>query len=186
MNRKRSAPGLYVSALLVVIGLLIAGCPRVISLNYVPSNHLRGHGRLQVDPFDYRAPKEGIEPSKEIEADGQEFEVSYLSQNIGTFFTNALKSELAHSGYEVTSADQLVISGTVERFYFDFERPDGQVFEIHVSYTVRRNGVVAYSDVCESKQQRSTALTTSGLVIKAGIKDCIEHFIKDAQDAKVL
>jgi hypothetical protein len=175
-----------VSALLVVIGLVIAGCPRVISLDYVPSNPLRGQGRLQVEVFDYRAPKKGIERSKEIQRDAQEFEVFYLSQNIGTFFADALKSELGHSGYEVTPTQELIVSGTVERFYFDYEQPHGQVFEIRVSYTVRRSGAVAYSHECESRQARSTTLTTSGLLIKAGIKDCIERFIQGAQEAKVL
>jgi hypothetical protein len=175
-----------VPALLVGIGLLIAGCPRVISLDYVPSNPLRGQGRLQVDVFDYRAPEKGIERPKEMQGDAQEFEVFYLSQNIGAFFTNALKSELGHSGYEVAPAQELVVSGLVERFYFDYEQPDGQVFEIHVSYTVRRSGAVTYSHACESRQERSTTLTTSGLVIEAGIKDCIERFIQGAQEAKVL
>lgn len=186
MRGEGLAPRSCIPALLVVIGLLIAGCPRVISLDYVPSNPLRGQGRLQVDGFDYRAPEKGIERPKEIQGDAQEFEVFYLSQNIGTFFTNALKSELVHSGYEVASTQELVVSGTVKRFYFDYERPDGQIFELHVSYTVRRSGAVTYSHACESRQERSTTLTTSGLLIKAGIKDCIERFIKGAQDAKVL
>ena len=172
--------------LLVAMALLMAGCPRVISLDYIPSNKLRGQGRLQVETFEYRAPEKGIERPKEMGAEGQEFEVFYLSQDIGTFFTDALKSELAHSGYEVRSSEKLVVSGTVTRFYFDYERPDGQVFEIHVSYTVKHGGAVAYSYACESTQQRSTALTTSGLVIKAGIKDCIERFIQAAQGARVL
>ena len=176
----------YVPALLAVMGLLIAGCPRMLSLDYVPSNPLKGQGRLQVDVFDYQAPERGIERPKEIQGDAQEFEVIYLSQNIGTFFTSALKSELVHSGYEVVSTQESVVSGTVKRFYFDYERPDGQVFEIHVSYTVKRSGAVSYSYECESRQEGSTILTTSGLLIKAGIKACIEHFIKGAQDEKAL
>ena len=172
--------------LLVCIAFVIAGCPRVISLDYVPSNKLRGQGRLQVKAFEYRAPGKGIERPKEMGADARELEVFYLSQDIGTFFTNAVKSELVHSGYEVVPAEKIVVSGTVERFYFDYERPDGQAFEIHVSYTVSRSGDSVYSYVCESVQQRSTTLTTSGLVIKAGVKDCIERFIQAAQGAKVL
>lgn len=172
--------------LLVCIAIVIAGCPRVISLDYVPSNKLRGQGRLQVEAFEYRAPEKGIERPKEMGADARELEVFYLSQDIGTFFTNAVKSELVHSGYEVVPTEKIVVSGTVERFYFDYERPDGQAFEIHVSYTVSQSGDSVYSYVCESVQQRSTTLTTSGLVIKAGVKDCIERFIQAAQGAKVL
>jgi hypothetical protein len=175
-----------VPCLLIIIAVFIAGCPRVISLDYIPSNKLRGQGRLQVETFQYRMPEKGIEKPKEMGADAQEFEVFYLSQDIGTFFTNAVKSELSHSGYEVVPAGKVVVSGTVERFYFDYERPDGQAFEIHVSYRVSHGGDSVYSYICESVQQRSTTLTTSGLVIKAGIKDCIERFIQAAQDAKAL
>ena len=186
MTRKEPVPRFSVAALLLLISWLIAGCPRVISLDYAPSNLLKGHGRLQVATFDYRSPEQGIERPKQMQADAEELEVFYLSQNIGEFFTNALKSELGHSGYEVATTENVVIAGTVARFYFDYEGPDGQAFEIQVSYTVRRGGAVAYSYVCQSRQERSTALSTSGLVIKAGIKDCIERFIQGVQDAKVL
>jgi hypothetical protein len=179
-------PSVSVAALLILVSWMIAGCPRVISLDYVPSNSLKGQGRLQVNTFDYRAPAQGVERPKEMQADADEFEVFYLSQNIGEFFTNALKSELDHSGYEVASTGELVITGTVDRFYFDYERPEGQVFEIRVSYTVRRSGAAVYSHACESRQEQSTALSTSGLVIRAGIKHCIERFLQDAQHARVL
>ena len=175
-----------IPAFLVLAAVLLAGCPRVISLDYVPSNKLKGHGRLQVDTFKYRTPDKGIERQKEMGADAQEFEVFYLSQDVGAFFTDALKKELAHSGYEVEPAEKVVVSGTIERFHFDYERPDGQAFEIHVSYRVSHGGAPVYSYVCESTQQRSTTLTTSGLVIKSGIKDCIERFIQAAQGAKVI
>jgi hypothetical protein len=173
----------------LMAGCLSAGCPRVMSLDYVPSNPLRGHGRVQVDTFEYRAAEateKGFEKKKEMEEDGQEIEVVYLSQNIDTFFTNALKSELRHSGYDVRPEQDVAISGVIDRFYFDYEGPDGQVFEIRVVYRVRRSGSLAYSEECESRQQRATALTTSGLVIKAGIKECIERFIRGAQAARVL
>ncbi|HEX2056389.1 MAG TPA: hypothetical protein VHF07_07840 [Nitrospiraceae bacterium] len=172
--------------LVILIGLLAAGCPRVISLDYVPSNKERGEGRLHVESFHYREPEKGLDRPKEMEADSQEFEVFYLSQDIGAFFTQALKKELAHSGYTLADGAKVVVSGEVEHFRFDYERPEGQTFEIQVSYKVKHGEAMAYSYTCESTQQRSTALTTSGLVIKAGIKDCIERFIRAAQDAKAL
>lgn len=186
MRRKTSVVRADIPVFLVLAAVLLAGCPRVISLDYVPSNKLRGQGRLQVETFEYRMPKKGIERPKEMGGDAQEFEIFYLSQDIGAFFTDALKKELAHSGYEVQPAEKAVVSGTIERFYFDYERPDGQVFEIHVSYRVSHGGAQTFSYVCESTQERSTTLTTSGLVIKAGIKDCIERFIQAAQSAKVM
>ena len=186
MRRIPRMPTWAVPHLVMCIAILGAGCPRVISLDYIPSNKLKGQGRLQVEPFEYRAPEKGIETPKEMGADAQEFEVFYLSQDIDTFFTDAVRSELVHSGYEVAPGETVAVSGRIERFHFDYERADGQAFEIHVSYTVSRGGASVYSYVCESVQQRSTTLTTSGLVIKAGIKDCIERFIQAAQDAEVL
>ena len=186
VRRKFTMVPVELLAFLVLAAVLLAGCPRVISLDYLPSNKLKGQGRLQVETFEYRTPDKGIEKPKEMGADTQEFEVFYLSQDIASFFTDALKKELAHSGYEVEPAENVVVSGTIQRFYFDYERPDGQAFEIHVSYRVSHGRVPAYSYVCQSTQQRSTTLTTSGLVIKAGIKDCIERFIQAAQGAKVM
>ena len=186
IDKRGIVHSLTVTALLFLVSWLTAGCPRVISLDYVPSNPLKGQGRLQVEMFGYRAPQQGIDRPKEMQADAGEFEVFYLSQNIGEFFTEALRSELDHSGYEVAPTEALVITGTVERFYFDYEGPDGQVFEIHVSFRVSRSGAVAYSHACESRQEQSAALSTSGLIIRAGIKHCIERFIQEAQNAKVL
>ena len=52
MNHRQRLRSLTYIAL-AFLPLLLSGCPRVIVLEYVPSNSLKGHGAVQVEPFEY-------------------------------------------------------------------------------------------------------------------------------------
>ncbi len=178
------------SRLLPLMILTLTGCPAVIALDYVPSNSLKGQGPVQVDTFryEYRGPKPGPARfrSEEVESSTEDIERLYLSQDIGQFFAKALKSELTHSGYQVVDSHELKIFGVVDRFAFDWRQVEDQTFEIQVTYRVTRDQASVYDHICRSQQRKSVTLWAGGVLIKAGVKDCIEQFIRGAQDAKVL
>jgi hypothetical protein len=173
---------------LATVGL--AGCPGVIALDYVPSNSLKGQGTVQVDTFqyEYRGPQPGPARfrSEEIESSTEDVERLYLSQDIGEFFAHALKSELTHSGYQVVSSHDLHVGGVVDRFSFDWTQGEDEVFEIDVTFHVMRAQSTLYTYTCRSIQRKSVTLWAGGVLMKAGVRDCIEQFIRGVQGVKVL
>jgi hypothetical protein len=170
--------------------LTMIGCPAVITLDYVPSNSLKGQGTVQVETFryEYRGPKPGPARfrSGEIESGTEDVERLYLSQDIGQFFAKALRSELSHSGYQVVDSHELKISGVVDRFAFDWSQVEDETFEIQVTYRVMRDQISLYDHTCRSEKRKSVTFWAGGVLMKAGVKDCIEQFIRGAQNAKIL
>ena len=88
-------------AALFIVACLSSGCPRVLYLDYQSSNSLKGNGTVQVASFLYAGHPTGLMKQKELESSSRDVEALYLSQDIGEFFTNAVRKELAFSGYHV-------------------------------------------------------------------------------------
>jgi hypothetical protein len=166
--------------------LLTAGCPRVLYLNYQPSTPIKGSGMIQVDPFIYAGHPTSLMKEKELKTIARNPEVLYLSQDIGTFFTNALKAELAFGGYDVQPVSTRTVSGTIEHFLIDYVGENDQSFQIRATFNIARKDAPAYTTSCHSERQRSIDWMGSGLLIEQGVKDCIREFMTQAQAAGAL
>ena len=166
--------------------LLTAGCPRVLYLNYQPSTPIKGSGTIQVDPFIYAGHPTGLMKEKQLESIARNPEVLYLSQDIGVFFTNALKAEFAFGGYDVQPTSTHIVSGTIEHFRIDYVSETGQRFKIFVTFNVTRGEAPVFTTSCRSERQQALDWMGSGLLIERGVKDCIEEFMRQAQAADAL
>ena len=166
--------------------LLTAGCPRVLYLNYQPSTPIKGSGTIQVDAFLYAGHPTGLMKPKELGSIARDPEALYLSQDIGVFFTNALKAELTFAGYDVQPAPARIVSGTIEHFLIDYVGEGDQRFQIRATFNVAQKEAPVFTTSCRSDRQQSTDWMRSGLLIERGIKDCIEEFMKQAQTAGAL
>jgi hypothetical protein len=102
------------------------------------------------------------------------------------FFTNAVRQELAFSGYHVQPGETRVVSGTVEHFFLDYVGEVEQRFEVLATFKVNRTDAAVFTSVCRSNLQQSIDWMNSGLLIKRGIKDCIEQFLSNARAAGAL
>ncbi len=173
-------------AALFIVACLSVGCPRVLYLDYQPSNSIRGNGAVQVAPFIYAGHPTGLMKQKELESSSRNVEALYLSQDIGEFFTNAVRQELVFSGYRVQPDESRVLSGTVEHFFLDYVGEIEQRFEVLVTFKVNRTDAAVFTSVCRSNLQQSVDWMNSDLLIKRGIKDCIEQFMNSARAAGVL
>lgn len=171
---------------LLAVALLAAGCPRVLHLDYQPSNSIKGNGAIEVAPFLYAGHPTGLVKQKELESSARNVEALYLSQNIGEFFTNAVRQELAFSGYHVQPGETRVLSGTVEHFSLDYVGEVEQRFEIRATFKIDRTDSAAFASVCCSHVQQPGDWMKSGLLIKQGIKSCIEQFMNSARAAGAL
>jgi len=81
--------------------VLLAGCPRILYLNYQPSTSIKGSGPIRIDAFAYVGHPTGLMKEKELQSGSRDPEALYLSQDIGEFFAGALKKELALAGYDL-------------------------------------------------------------------------------------
>jgi hypothetical protein len=173
-------------AALLIVAYLSFGCPRVLYLDYQPSNPLRGNGTVQVAPFIYAGHPTGLMKQKELESGSRNVEALYLSQDIGELFTNAVKQELTFSGYQVQLGEDRIVSGTVEQFFLDYVGEVEQRFEIRVTFNVNRTDAAVFVSACRSDLRRSMDWMKSDVLITRGIKDCIEQFMNSARAAGVL
>ena len=185
MDVRSPARTLFVLAL-TSFSVLLSACPQVISLDYSPSTSLKGQGQIRVDSFLYAAAKSDGLRAKEIESNPEALGTFYMSQDIAALFTDAVKSELQFAGYEVAPDHDRIVTGVVEHFYYNWAGTDEKTFELEVTYTIRSRDSIVYGQTFRSLQRRPKALVTGGAMMKSAIKDCIEQFIRGAQEAKVL
>jgi len=171
-------------AALVIVACVSFGCPRVLYLDYQPSNSIKGNGTVEVAPFLYTGHPARL--VKQKEPSSRDVEALYLSQDIGEFFTNAVRQELAFSGYHVQPSEARIVSGTVERFFLDYVGEVEQRFEIRATFKVDRTDAAVFASECRSSLQQSGDWMTTGPVIKRGVKDCIEQFMNSARAAGAL
>jgi hypothetical protein len=173
------------------IGLLFcvvtaAGCPRMVSLDYQPSNPLRGQGTVGTAQFRYPASDEHRVRPRQVETDPLAKTDLFLSQEIGAFFSDALRLELSRSGYTMNDSSDRFVSGTITRFYLDWRSGEDRSFELAVDYTIQSSEHTLFSWHCSSVQKGPNMLSEDGILIRKGTADCMRRFIEAAQDARVL
>jgi hypothetical protein len=169
------------------LGLFVlAGCVEVLSLDYRPANPFKGQGRVEVAEFEYvPAQQQRLRP-RQVETGPQAPGALLLSEPVGTFFTEAVRRELAHSGYEVGEDPGRVLAGVIERFYFDWGRTDEQTMEVQVASVLRSRGTTVFSHTCRSVSRRARAPLNDTVLIMEAVKDCIQQLLGAAQAAQVL
>ncbi|MGH7216249.1 MAG: hypothetical protein ACREIG_03315 [Nitrospiraceae bacterium] len=173
------------------IGLLLclltaAGCPRMVSLDYQPSNPLKGQGTVGTAQFRYQPSDEHRVRPRQVETDPLAKTDLFLSREIGAFFSDALRLELSRSGYTMNDSSDRFVSGTITRFYLDWRSGQDRSFELAADYTVQSGERILFSWHCSSVQKGPNMLPEDGILIRKGTADCMRRFIEAAQDAKAL
>lgn len=158
----------------------------MVSLDYQASNPIRGQGTVGIAPFRYQASDEHRVRPRQVETDPSAKTDLFLSQEIGVFFSDALRLELNRSGYTVNDSSDRFVSGTITRFYLDWRSGEDRSFELAVNYTIQSSERVLFSWHCSSIQRGPSMLSEDGILIRKGTADCMRRFIEAAQNAKVL
>jgi uncharacterized lipoprotein YajG len=171
---------------LLTTTVLLAGCPRVLYLDYQPSTSIKGSGPIRIDTFAYAGHPTGLMKQNELQSSSRDPEALYLSQNIGDFFATALRKELTLAGYDVRPDSTRTASGTIEQFFLDYVDQQGQRFIIQTTFQIERKDAPSFTTSCRSERQQVKDWMKSGSLIQGGIKDCIDVFIKNAQAAGAL
>ena len=113
------------------------GCARIISMEYQPTNPLKGQRTVGSASFRYRPSDEHRVRPRQVETDPASKNKLYLAQEIGAFFADALSKELDRSGYRTTEPSDHIVSGAITRFDLDWKSGQKRSFELAVDYTVR-------------------------------------------------
>ena len=161
------------------------GCPRMVSIDYQPTNPLRGQGTVGTAPFRYQASDEQLVRPRQVETNPSAKTVLFLAQEIGVFFSDALRLELGRSGYTIKEPSDRIVSGTITRFYLDWRSGEDRSFELAADYTVQSGDSTLFSWHCSSVQKGPNMLAEDGILIRKGTADCMHRFIEASQDAKV-
>src|SRR5580765_5926638 len=176
---------LWTTGLLLCV-VTSTGCPRMVSLDYQPSNPLRGQGTVGTAQFRYQPSDENRVRPRQVETDPLAKTDLFLSQEIGAFFSDALRLELSRSGYTLNDSSDRFVSGTITRFYLDWRSGEDRSFELAVDYTIQSSEHTLFSWHCSSVQKGPNMLSEDGILIRKGTADCMRRFIEAAQDARVL
>jgi len=176
--------------LLWTAGLLLflvtaTGCPRMVSMDYQPTNPLKGQGTVGTAPFRYQASDEQLVRPRQVETSPSAKTALFLTQEIGVFFSEALRLELARSGYTMSDSSDRIVSGTITRFYLDWRSGEDRSFELAATYTVQSGERALFSWHCSSVQAGPNMLAEDSVLIRKGTADCMHRFIEAAQDSKV-
>jgi hypothetical protein len=176
---------LWTAGLLLCV-VTATGCPRMVSINYQPTNSLSGQGTVGTAPFRYQPSDEQLVRPRQVETNPSAKTVLYLTQEIGVFFSEALRLELGRSGYTIKEPSDRIVSGTITRFYLDWRSGEDRSFELVADYTVQSGERTLFSWHCSSVQKGPNMLAEDGILIRNGTADCMHRFVEAAQDAKVL
>ena len=173
---------LHLSFVMLALVVFTASCARIVNLEYEPTNSVKGQGTVTVVPFRYEAAEAHRVRPREVETYGATRAGLFLSQEIGGFYAEALRRELARSGYTLEESSLVTVSGAVVRFAVDWGETE-RVFELRAVYTIEKSG---FRWECSSIQRGPNALAQDGVLIRKGTSDCMHRFIHAAQDAHVL
>jgi hypothetical protein len=176
----------YGDVALLLIAVLLSGCPHLISLDYVPNNPYVGQGQVGVERFEYLPLKRGELGPRHVEVNPQAAGRFYLSQPVPEFFAEAVKRELIHSGYQVTSSADLVISGQIERFYYNPVDAQEASIELIVQYVVRNQESEMFTQSVKVLRKTSKSLLAVSQLIHIATRESIHQFLTGAREAKVL
>jgi hypothetical protein len=171
---------------LLFLVVTTAGCPRMVSLDYQPSNPLRGEGSVGTAPFRYQASDEHRVRPRQVESNSSSKTELFLTKEIGAFFSDALRLELGRSGYSVNDSSDRIVSGTITRFYLNWKSEMDRSFELAADYTVQSGERTLFSWHCSVVEKGPNRLVQDGILIRTGVADCMRRFIEAAQSAGVL
>jgi len=166
--------------------LILSGCPRILSLDYQPSNVLKGQGTIQIESFRYAPFEKGEVRAKQVQLNPHAAGSVYLSQDVALFFTDALKRELIHSGYQITPQTERSLSGRIDRFYLDWVDAGDITFDMSVTYVIREGDRVVDTDTVSCRSTKPKVLMNNTVIIQEATKTCISQLLQGAQEAKAL
>lgn len=182
-GKPRSCLSLLWTTCLLWLIATTTGCPHIVSMEYQPTNALKGQGTVRTASFRYLPSDEHRVRPRQVETDPDSKSKLYLAREIGVFFEDALRKELERSGYRTNEPSDHLVSGTITRFFLNWTTRQERSFELAVDYTVRSDDRTAFTWHCTSVQRGPNMLAQDAILIRDGMADCIHRFLAAAQES---
>lgn len=179
----RSTTTLFI---IIILSLLFTACSTTLPISYAPSNLVTGTGAVSVERFSYTAARNGNVAPNEPEKNPSGIGIIYLSDDIETLFTDAVRKELRFSGYKLAAGVPIAISGTIDRFYYDWVGLLTQSIDIVVTFRVGQDSKGIFSQTITSHKEAPKAPGYETEAIKSAMSECIQRFLQEAKDKGVL
>lgn len=89
--------------------LILSGC--ALNIRYTPGSVIQGGGKINIEKFRYMPAETDLRNINRIR-------MFHFSENIDTYFTNAIMSEFKYAGYKLNEGN-LYLTGDIVRFTYD-------------------------------------------------------------------
>lgn len=156
--------------------LLIVGCTtNPVVINYSPSTLVERRGEIKVEKFNYKMKDDG----KVLENEIQKTTVGDLiiDKKISELIENALRLEFKFSGLLVNANSNNVLTGTVEKLFFD-DLGMNLDTELTIKYILSKNGKECFANTITSKKKSPKFSNPTGQISET-IKENIETLLRD-------
>ena len=171
----------------VLIPMVLAGCGRLLSVDYEATNVVKGEGVVRVSPFKYEPFDLHRVRPRQVETHPEAKSELFMVDEVGGFFTETLRKELLKSGYTLNDSAERVLSGTLTKFYLDWTSDQmDRSFKLAVDYLVSKKEEPVFRWQCASVQRGPNQMGRDGALIRKGIADCMQRFLEAAQQAHAL
>ena len=171
----------------ILVLMAFSGCGRLVSIDYEATNVVKGEGVVRVNPFRYEPSEMHRVRPRQVETHPEAKTELFMVDEVAGFFADALKKELLKSGYTLNDSADRVLSGTLTKFYLDWSSDQmDRSFQLGVDYTISRKQDALFTWKCSSVQQGPNQMGNDGPLIRKGIADCMQRFLKAAQQAQIM
>ncbi|MDP2156312.1 MAG: hypothetical protein Q8K68_01215, partial [Nitrospirota bacterium] len=168
------------SFFIIISSLLLSSCAATLPIAYTPSNLVSGTGSVSVERFYYTSARKGNIAPNQPEKNPAGMGDIYLSDDIETLFTDAVRKELRFSGYKLAESVPISIAGTIDRFYYDWVGLLTVSVDIVVTFRVGQEGKVIFSQTYTSHKEAPKEPGYEIEAIKSAISECIQYFLQEA------
>ncbi|MDO5639728.1 MAG: hypothetical protein Q4G28_07645 [Neisseria sp.] len=171
----------------VVVAAVLAGCSTTVPVNYVPSPSMRGEGAVSVGQFVYAPAQRGeVKPNQFQPSPGGALGSMYLSETVDELLKDALVKELIAAGFNPEDTSGLQITGTVDRFIYDWVGFVEMDMYMDVSYTVKKGDEVVYQGVKKTHKALPKAVGYDSVAVNSVLSDNISQLLRDLRSKKLI
>lgn len=174
---------------LLLVGFLssvVYGCSSTIPINYVASPVIRGNGDIAVGKFIYSPALAGVVKHNQYQSATVSLGTMYLSEDANKLIEGAIKKELIASGFNVDNKADIVITGDITRFLYDWVGVVEVDFYLDVNYTVTKNGSVVFKDVIKTHKASPKNINQDSEATRAVVSENISLLFESLRDRKIL
>lgn len=171
--------------LVLLTCFIVSGCSTTLPVNYVASPSLKGEGVVSVGKINYLAYDKGERDANQFQKVTSIGEM-YIDKDVSQLVTGALNKELIASGFTVVRQGDVVISGDIQKFLYDWTGFTETDMYLDVSYLVTKDGKLVYSKLLKSHKALPKVPGFESEAIRGLLSDNIDQLLTDLRGESFL